>query len=1413
MPVPVFTKLAKLIFGTRNQRMVKRYLRVVRQVSQQEPEVRRLTDAELRDRTADFRRRLSAGERLADLMPEALAVAREAMDRAVGIRNIFNPDLPAEQRFDPARLPDEARRLYEETRAIMDATVARDPTGDLLGCRAPIAAWQFVDIPVGVYEAVRELYPQSRPPFRARPFDVQIIGGMVLFEGQIAEMKTGEGKTIVGPLASYLAALESKQVHVVTVNDYLVQRDRDWVFPFFRALGLTVGAIHPMHMQSHEEKRGAYRCDVVYGTTAEFGFDYLRDNMKLRPEDQVQKRRDFAIVDEVDSILIDEARTPLIISGLAEREQPRYQLADRIARDLVAKQAKWNDANEEVQRCLREIAGLEGDIRNARDRSTIPALKQQMAEAKARLPGLEQARDRYTQFYEVELDKKRANLTHEGIAEAQRMAGVGSFYVGEHIDMPHLLEQAIRAHAVYQRDRDYVVAPDDQGEMGVIIVDQNTGRKMIGRQWSDGLHQAVEAKEGVRIKEETQTMASITIQNYFKLYTRLAGMTGTADTEATEFYEIYQLDVVTIPTNVPVVREDRNDLVYLTGKDKWEQIVEEIKHFHDIGRPVLVGTTSVEKSEMLAQMLSRKHQIKHEVLNAKQHEREAEIVAGAGQLGAVMIATNMAGRGTDIKLGRVERPALIDHWKRRGLAPKDVNPEMSDDEVLHRIWRHLALTDARFEASAVAEWSDEQVRHKLLVHWAERFRGIPAKKGASMSEEQLLLELDATGGFLTHRLAIYRTVEEMGGLHIIGTERHESRRIDNQLRGRAGRQGDRGSSRFFLSLDDDLMKMFAGKKTLSLLSHLGMKEGDAIDSPMLSRAVEKAQRKVEERNFQIRKNILEYDEPMEYQRRKFYAMRQPVVEGRQVRELVWERCEQAVRNAAETYLGPTHVPKCIAEWIHQHFNVLIDAERIRTRDPVDLRRFVLHEVTEDATNVIMATVKEFMSDESMGVEGAGDEDSDDAMPESNLDVEGLRNWARTNYGAEVPVELIRSGDRSGVRECIEESARAKFTTIDLEPLSAFLAEDFGARELANWAKRVFGTEVAADTFVGVPNPGVAADRLLEQAAKLYRQRELCYPIDFALEFTTVNMPSNPQMAIQQFCTWVRSRYGLPWTPEALPSTNPQELRRLLVEEAERWDDTRIRQRAEKCLAEGRTVDEIAAWFERECMLQLGEIERESCAADPEAFVETRLRGLLRQELTHFERWIILQMLDTAWKDHLRAMDGVSDAIGFRVFSQKDPRIEFKREAASLFEEMNTNLQEKIVDVIFKGRLVPQAARPAAPVPAAPAAQASPAAAGVAPVRPLPAGGLSRPMPGVGSATAAAAMAPRAPIAPLPSAEPGMTARQQRELEQADRAGVPGAARPAPGAGKEPARAAVTVGRNEPCPCGSGKKYKQCHGKR
>ncbi|HVZ94240.1 MAG TPA: hypothetical protein VG797_06995, partial [Phycisphaerales bacterium] len=586
--IPVVGPIIRKIFGSRNERFVKRYTMRVEQISAMEPQVRKMTDAQIRAKAEEFRTRHKAGESLDDLLVEAFATAREAMDRGVGIRSAFNPKY--REVFRKNELPADMRAVYDDLIAKMDAEAPRAPVDDLLGNTEAQPGWAWMDIPAEFYEAVRAIYPQSRPPFRARPFDVQLIGAMVLYGGKISEMKTGEGKTIVAPLACYLAAIDGFKVHVVTVNDYLVQRDRDWTYPYFRALGLTVGAIHPMHMQDEDLKREMYRCDVIYGTTSEFGFDYLRDNMKRSADAQVQRVREFAIVDEVDSTLIDEARTPLIISGPAHDDQPRYDLANQLALHLVQMNRPWDEADKKVDECKKLIKGTEGDIRNARDKDAVPALQQKLAEAKARLPQLETERDRHTRYYEVERERKQAHLTHHGVVEAQRKADIGSFYVGQNIDMPHLMVQALRAHAVYELDVDYVVmsVPDQysgRAEPSIVIVDVNTGRPMVGRQWSDGLHQAVEAKEGVRVKPETQTVASITIQNFFKMYKRLAGMTGTADTEAQEFHDIYKLDVVVIPTNVPVTRRDFDDVVYLTAKDKWGAIVDEIKAFHDTGRP------------------------------------------------------------------------------------------------------------------------------------------------------------------------------------------------------------------------------------------------------------------------------------------------------------------------------------------------------------------------------------------------------------------------------------------------------------------------------------------------------------------------------------------------------------------------------------------------------------------------------------------------------------------------------------------------------------------------------------------------------------------------------------------------------------------------------------------------------------
>ncbi|MBV8782505.1 MAG: preprotein translocase subunit SecA, partial [Phycisphaerae bacterium] len=728
-------------FGSRNDRLLKRYQRIVDRINELESKVQPLTDEQLRYRAHELRNGIVSRQiHAADVLPEAFAIIRESMDRNIGIRTIFDP----ESHFDPDLLQGEAWEAYDGLQRAMISSGQ---------------SWQTIDIPPVIYAGVRKVYPESRPPFRARCFDVQLIGGLVLYEGRIAEMATGEGKTFVAPLSCFMKIIEGFHCHVVTVNDYLVRRDASWVRPAFEHLGFSVGFIQSDMEPGGRTRKEQYECDITYGTNSEFGFDYLRDNMKERADLQVQGPLDFAIVDEVDSILIDEARTPLIISGFAHDDAPKYRAADAVTRKVVELNKPWDQAEAAIDAAKRAIKAAEGDEDKFKgDKKAVEAARQRRIDAQKRLEEAEARKEGLVQLYEVELDRKSVHLTHEGVAAAQTEAGVGSFYVGNNMEWPHLMEQSLRAHVVYEKDKDYVVERGAKGEMEVIIVDEYTGRKMVGRQWSDGLHQAVEAKERVPIKSETQTMATITLQNFFKLYKALAGMTGTAQTEAEEFQKIYSLEVVTIPTNRPVIRKDNEDRVYRTEREKWEAIIEEIKEESDKGRPVLVGTTSVEKSEMLSNLLKRKYGVEHEVLNAKQHEREAQIVLVAGQqhnnahgetVGNVTIATNMAGRGTDIKL-------------------------------------------------------------------------------ASNSHKA-------------------------GGLHVIGTERHTARRIDNQLRGRGGRQGDPGSSRFYVSLQDDLMKMFAGEWTIKVLGFLGMEEGMAIEDKRISKGILKAQKKVEERNFLARK--------------------------------------------------------------------------------------------------------------------------------------------------------------------------------------------------------------------------------------------------------------------------------------------------------------------------------------------------------------------------------------------------------------------------------------------------------------------------------------------------------------------------------------------------------------------------------
>lgn len=707
--------ILRKIFGSSNDREIKRLSKIADRIEALEPSMKALTDEQLRGKTAEFKQRLSNGESLDELLPEAFAAVREASVRVLGMRH----------------------------------------------------------------------------------YKVQLIGGIVLHQGRIAEMKTGEGKTLVATLPAYLNALTGKGVHIVTVNDYLARRDSEWMGKIYEFMGLSVGLI--VHGMSSSQRKKSYASDIVYGTNNEFGFDYLRDNMVVYKEDIVQRELNYAIIDEVDSILIDEARTPLIISGAGEKSTDMYFAVDRF------------------------VARLKRDV-----------------------------------DYEVDEKARTVNLTEEGVAKAEAYFNIENLADPENTELFHHINQALKAHSLMKRDRDYVVK-DDQ----VIIVDEFTGRLMMGRRYSDGLHQAIEAKEGVKVKRESKTLATITFQNYFRMYKKLAGMTGTAKTEEEEFKAIYGLDVVVIPTNKPMIRKDYNDVIYLNTRGKFKAVVEEIVQRYSVGQPVLVGTVSIENSELLSDML-KKRGIPHNVLNAKHHEKEAEIIAQAGRYKAVTIATNMAGRGTDILLGG--NPEFM--------AKKEMRKQGYSEELIS-------------QATSYVDTDDPEILEARRV-----YRSLYEKFEKEVEKER-------------------QKVIELGGLHVIGTERHESRRIDNQLRGRAGRQGDPGSSRFYISLEDDLMRLFGSEKIQSIVQSLGLEEDQPIEYGLLSRQIEQAQKRIEGNNFNIRKHVLQYDDVMNTQREVIYSQRRRVLEGEDLRDAIMGMLDTFVDNIIQRFTAEIHDPQ---EW-------------------------------------------------------------------------------------------------------------------------------------------------------------------------------------------------------------------------------------------------------------------------------------------------------------------------------------------------------------------------------------------------------------------------------------------------------------------------------------------------------------------
>ena len=823
------------VFGGRNDRLIKQMLPYVERMNAEEGTLEQLSDAQLTARTEELRARIKEGL--------ASRGAPELFDQAKALRLDGRPE--------EADALDEKYKKIEQ--GVLDSVM------------------------VDAFALVREA---GKRTLGQRHYDVQLIGGMTLHKGWIAEMITGEGKTLVSTLPAYLNALTGRGVHVVTVNDYLARRDAELNRPLMELLGLSIGCIQSQ--MSNSDRRKAYACDITYGTNNEFGFDYLRDNMKVDLESQVQQgRRNFAIVDEVDSILIDEARTPLIISGDATDVSENFVIANEISKKLRG--GDKLKLEEEAKRKGVEREDLEDDW----------------------------------DFVFSEKDNQ-VMLTERGIERVEKLLGKGNIYDSPSNPWPHHIEQALRAHALFKRDHHYVV---QEGE--VIIVDEHTGRLMHGRNWSDGLHQAVEAKEGVTIKKETQTLATITLQNYFRLYRKLSGMTGTAMTEAAEFDQIYKLDVLSVPTNRPLIRKQYGDVIYRTVREKFKAVCAEIEAINAMGRPALVGTISVENSERLAEMLNRRG-VKHDVLNAKNHGREASIVAEAGHIGRVTVATNMAGRGTDIILGDFTEEELLQHWKDHRAAPADL--ELSDPQLYEKLLAFWKTTRLSSGNSLYDEWE---------------FRGLL---------EPFSKQVDYDGKPHTV-VELCTSVSGLGGLHIIGTERHDSRRIDNQLRGRCGRQGDPGSSRFYLSLKDDLMRIFASDRVSWLLEKLGMEEDQEISSPMVTRAIEKAQKKVEMFHFDARKNVLEYDQVMDEQRKLVYRERQRILEGADLRKAVFLWIERSVDKAINQWVPSvlTHDERdyaALCDWVRKTFGFRVLPREVEDLSEDDLFEQLMQKVDQ-----------------------------------------------------------------------------------------------------------------------------------------------------------------------------------------------------------------------------------------------------------------------------------------------------------------------------------------------------------------------------------------------------------------------------------------------------------------------------------
>ena len=1224
------------MFGSSNERELKRIQPRVARINELEPTYQAMSDDDLRNQTVLFRKRLAAGETLDDLLEEAFAVCREASRRTIGLRH----------------------------------------------------------------------------------YDVQMIGGMALHEGKIAEMMTGEGKTLVATLPAYLNALEGKGVHVVTVNDYLARRDMEWMGPIYMALGLTVGSIQSN--MSTADRQHSYSCDVTYGTNNEYGFDYLRDNMRYArrgdenfPSDaqQSQGRLHYAIIDEVDNILIDEARTPLIIAGPAHDDVSKYRAADKIAVQLE------KDVDFEV---------------NEKDHTT--------------------------------------NLTDQGVRRAEHLAGVESFYTVGNMHWPHLIDNALKARYLYKKDVNYVIK---DGE--IVIVDDFTGRLMEGRTWSDGLHQAVEAKENVKVKEENQTLATITLQNFFKLYDKISGMTGTAMTEASEFWKIYKLDVLAIPPNRKVQRITKPDLIYRTEAEKYNAVVDEIERVHKWdeliddqgnafyglikkesddeiefqeksdrdakrvprariqsvrrkGRPILVGTVSIQKSELISSKLSQRG-IKHQVLNAKPENvgREAEIVAQAGRLNAVTIATNMAGRGTDIILGG--------------------NPE-------------------------TLAWSIFQTKYPTRLD-------VPQDEWKKCVEEIEQRE---------HMKAEGELVRSLGGLHIIGTERHEARRIDLQLIGRCGRQGDPGEARFYLSLEDDLVRIFAGDWVKNLLTKLGMEDGQAIESQMVTRRIEGAQKKREEYNFDIRKNLLEYDEVMDMQRKRVYSYRQRVLDGGNTKDFVLQMIEDQLSRHLDEFLSPNYGAEAYAAFAARQLNVEFEPKQFRAMNPGEAAEYAIEHARHMSHAGVLDAVEENLSDD---------------VPEEEWNWQALAKTANARWRCTLRDSDLKKVGRDNVADFLIEKAEHFCDSVKLDSGANLLAPNYGVLTACRWLRDKFGVVIDPQEATKMEqNDFVALAR--QKTLEGYTEREARFPVLAGLAHFTIRDQNGKRYDREGVAAWAAQRFGVNLDVEDLKNKQRREIeeelfsvsrasakrvepyyahmRELLAKMFEEENvaiETLRANREEKIARNDRitssdirkirkdapTLAELCNWLNTELDQKL---TVEELADWDVLLLENRVESIIESrfnsEMRKVERSLILGILDASWKEHLLVMDHLKSSVGFRGYAQVDPKVEYKREGMRVFDAMWNGVFERVTDYVYRIEQLDENF--------------------------------------IGSTWSSANTPGAATHQQAASPEVQQTQRQQEEAIEASKERKVETYR-----NKSP-----KVGRNDPCPCGSGKKYKNCCGK-